>query len=478
MESNNNLTGKTKKGLVWSFIERFSTQGVQFVFGIILARLLTPNDYGIIAMPLFFLALAQCLIDGGFATALVRKKEISQEDLSTAFYFNVTGGVVCYFLLFVLSSLIASFYNTPILESVLKVTSLTVLFNSLCIVQQSILTRLIDFRRQAIVSLLSCIISGVVGIYMAYNGFGVWALVVQQTGTAFLRLVLFWLVSSWRPSKVWSKESFHYLWGFGGKMMVTSILDSVYKNLYPLIIGKFFSANLLGYYTRAQQFAQLPSMNLTGILRRVTFPVLSVVQDDDDRLENIFRNILRVSVFTMFPLMFFLIGIAKPLIVILLTEKWLPVVLLLQILCVGMMWYPVDAINLNLLMIKGRSDIVMKLEIFKKIIGISILFITIPMGLEIMCVGFSIYSLIEILSDTYYSGKLYNIGLLKQLKDYSPSILMSFIILILTYLLSIIIANNYILLGLDILVAIGVLFVSIKIFKIEEFDLLLSFIKK
>jgi O-antigen/teichoic acid export membrane protein len=219
-------------------------------------------------------------------------------------------------------------------------------------------------------------------------------------------------------------------------------------------------------------------MNLTGILRRVTFPVLSVVQDDDDRLENIFRNILRVSVFTMFPLMFFLIGIAKPLIVILLTEKWLPVVLLLQILCVGMMWYPVDAINLNLLMIKGRSDIVMKLEIFKKIIGISILFITIPMGLEIMCVGFSIYSLIEILSDTYYSGKLYNIGLLKQLKDYSPSILMSFIILILTYLLSIIIANNYILLGLDILVAIGVLFVSVKIFKIEEFDLLLSFIKK
>ena len=270
-----NLKSKTKKGLVWSMIERFATQGVQFLFGIILARLLSPEDYGTIAMPLVFLAIAQCFIDSGFSTALIRKPNLTEDDLSTAFYFNIGVGVVCYLALFFSSPLIADFYNTPILADLLKVTALATLFNPLCAVQQAILTRKIDFKTQAVVSLSGAIVSGVVGLLMAYNGYGVWSLVFQQVGGYLIRTVLLWVLGKWKPKRRWSWDSFHYLWGFGSKMLGSGLLDTTYNNIFPIVIGKFFSAVDLGNYTRAQQFSTLPSSNLTGVLQRVTFPVLS-----------------------------------------------------------------------------------------------------------------------------------------------------------------------------------------------------------
>ena len=237
-----NLKQKTQKGLLWSFVERFATQGVQFLFGIILARLLSPEDYGIIAMPLVFLAIAQCFIDSGFSGALIRKPDLTEDDLSTAFYFNIGVGVVCYILLFLTSPLIADFYHTPILANLLKVTALATLFNPLCAVQQAILTRKIDFRTQAIVSLSGAIISGIIGLGMAYNGFGVWSLVCQQVGGYVIRTILLWIKVKWKPKKIWSKESFKYLWGFGSKMLGSGLLDTTYNNIYPIVIGKFFSA--------------------------------------------------------------------------------------------------------------------------------------------------------------------------------------------------------------------------------------------
>lgn len=208
-----NLKQKTQKGLLWSFVERFATQGVQFLFGIILARLLSPEDYGIIAMPLVFLAIAQCFIDSGFSGALIRKPDLTEDDLSTAFYFNIGVGVVCYVLLFLTSPLIADFYHTPILANLLKVTALATLFNPLCAVQQAILTRKIDFRTQAIVSLTGAIISGFIGLGMAFNGFGVWSLVCQQVGGYVIRTILLWIMVKWKPKKIWSKESLNI---FGG----------------------------------------------------------------------------------------------------------------------------------------------------------------------------------------------------------------------------------------------------------------------
>lgn len=471
-----NLKQKTQKGLLWSFVERFATQGVQFLFGIILARLLSPEDYGIIAMPLVFLAIAQCFIDSGFSGALIRKPDLTEDDLSTAFYFNIGVGVVCYVLLFLTSPLIADFYHTPILANLLKVTALATLFNPLCAVQQAILTRKIDFRTQAIVSLTGAIISGFIGLGMAFDGFGVWSLVCQQVGGYVIRTILLWIMVKWKPKKIWSKESFKYLWGFGSKMLGSGLLDTTYNNIYPIVIGKFFSAIDLGNYTRAQQFSTLPSSNITGVLQRVTFPVLSSIQNEDDRLAKNYRKILKLSAFVIFPLMLLLSAIADPLIRVLLTSKWEGCIILLQLICFNMMWYPIHSINLNLLTVKGRSDLFFRLEVIKKIIGIIILCVTIPHGIIWMVSGGIVSSLFALIVNTYYTGKLINVGFIKQIKDLLPilgiSLLMWFIVL--TSLL--ITPNSYIQLVIG--VCIGILFyiVCARMLLKEEWSEVLSMI--
>ena len=420
------LKNKTKKGLAWSMIERFATQGVQFLFGIILARLLSPDDYGIIAMPLVFLAIAQCIIDSGFSTALIRKPELTEDDLSTAFYFNIGIGILCYAVLFFSSPLIADFYHTPILSSLLKVTALAVLFNPLCAVQQAILTRKIDFKTQAIVSLSGAILSGIVGLSMAYNGFGVWSLVFQQVGGYLIRTILLWILGKWKPKRKWSWESFHYLWGFGSKMLGSGLLDTIYNNIYPIVIGKYFSAQDLGNYTRAQQFSSLPSSNVTGVLQRVTFPVLSSIQNEDERLAKNYRKILKLSAFLIFPLMLMLSAVADPLVRVLLTDKWEGSIILLQIICFSMMWYPIHAINLNLLTVKGRSDLFFRLEIFKKVVGVIIMCITIPNGIIWMVSGSIASSMIALVINTYYTGKIIHVGYFKQMRDLLPIFGVSF----------------------------------------------------
>lgn len=411
---------------MWSVVERFATQGVQFLFGIILARLLSPEDYGILAMPLVFLAVAQCFIDSGFSAALIRKPTLTEEDLSTAFYFNIGVGVVCYSALFLASPLIADFYHTPILADLLKVTALATLFNPLCAVQQALLTRRIDFKTQAVISLSAAVVSGVAGLVMAYSGFGVWSLVCQQVGGYAIRTIMLWLLGRWRPKKKWSRESFRYLWGFGNKMLGAGLLDTTYNNIYPLVIGKFLSANDLGNYTRAQQFATLPSSNLTGVLQRVTLPVLSSIQNEDERLAKNYRRILRLSAFLIFPLMLMLSALADPLIRILLTDKWEGCIILLQIMCFSMMWYPIHAINLNLLTVKGRSDLFFRLEIIKKTIGVCVMCFTIPQGIIWMVGGGIVISMISLIINTYYTGKLIRVGYLRQMGDLLPVFAVSF----------------------------------------------------
>ena len=465
-----NFKSKTQKGLVWSFIERFATQGVQFVFGIILARLLSPDDYGIIAMPLVFLALAQCIIDSGFSSALIRKPELSEEDLSTTFYFNIGVGVVCYLTLFFTSPLIAVFYNTPILSDLLKVTALATLFNPLCAVQQAILTRKIDFKTQAIVSLSGAIVSGIVGLAMAYSGFGVWSLVCQQVGGYLIRTVLLWMLSGWKPKKTWSWDSFHYLWGFGSKMLGSGLLDTAYNNIYPIVIGKFFSANDLGNYTRAQQLSSLPSSNISGILQRVTFPVLSSIQNEDERLSKNYRKILKLSAFIIFPLMMLLSAIADPLIRVVLTDKWAGCIILLQIICFSMMWYPIHSINLNLLQVKGRSDLFFRLEIFKKVIGVAIMCVTIPKGIIWMVSGGIFNSLIALVINTYYTGKLINIGYLRQMGDLLPIWGVSFFMWLLVHATILITSNVYIQLPIGIITGVIVYLVGAKLLLKSEWE--------
>ena len=437
------LKQATTKGLFWSSVERFSNQGVQFIFSIVLARLLSPSDFGIIAMITIFFAVAQSFVDSGFSNALVRKTDRRDEDLSTCFYFNIAVGFAAYIVLFLIAPLVANFYNQPILSPIIRITGLGVVLNSLCVVQQALFTIKIDFKFQAKVTLSATFLSGIVGIILAYQGYGVWALVWQGIVLSLVRMGLLWLMSKWRPKTGFSKSSFDYLFGYGSKLLVSGLLDTIYNNIYPIVIGKFYTPAQLGNYSRALSFAQLPSSNITSILQRVTFPVLSTIQDDMSRLQTNYRRLLKLSAFIVFPLMMGLAAVAFPLIRIVLTPKWEGCSFYLQIICFALMWYPIHAINLNLLQVKGRSDLFLRLEVIKKIIGVCIMCITIPLGIMAMCIGMVIFSVIALFINTFYTGKLIHVGCFEQMKDILPVLIVSLLMFFVVYFTTLFFTNDF-----------------------------------
>jgi len=414
------LKQKTVTGIFWSSVERFSVQGIQLVLQTIIARILHPSDYALIAMLAIFLAISRSFIDSGFSNALIQKQNRTDVDFSTVFYFNILVGFFFYFILFFTSPYIAAFYNAPILADLTKVVAINVIFNSLIVVQRARLTINLDFKTQTKVSLLSVIISGIIGIGMAYKGFGVWALAIQSVVATGIIMILLWIYSRWIPQKVFSISSFKKMFSFGSKLLLSGLMDTIYSNIYTLVIGKKFSKVDLGYYTYADNITQFPSSNVTGVLQRVTFPVLSSIQDNDEKLKEIYRKFLCLSAFIIFPLMIGLSAIAEPLVRLVLTDKWSGSILLLQILCLAQMWYPVHAINLNLLQVKGRSDLLLRVEIVKKTIGVLLLCITLPIGIVAMCWGLVAASLIGLFINTYYTGKLIQVGYLRQMKDLLP----------------------------------------------------------
>ncbi len=414
------LKAKTFHGVVWSALERFSLQGVQFVINIIMARLLLPSDYGIIAMLAIFLQISQTFVDSGFTNALIQRKERTEVDFATVFYFNIVIGIVFYGVLYFSAPWIADFYHMPVLVPVTRVIALNLIISALSAVHKTKLTIAIDFKTQAKASLTAASISGGIGIWLAYVGFGVWALVVQTLMNALLLTLLLYYFLRWKPLWVFSTASFKRLFSFGSKLLVSGLIHTVYHNMYALVIGRKFSAQDLGYYTRAEQFAIFPSSNLNAIIARVAFPVLSDIQDETERLAEAYRKYIRLSSFIIFPLMFGLAALAKPVIVLLLTEKWLGIVVLLQILCFDWMFDHLSVINLNLLYVKGRSDLALRLEIVKKIIATSILFLSIPFGLIGMCCGRVLYSLVATYLNTYYTKSLIGLSLRKQLNDIIP----------------------------------------------------------
>lgn len=472
------LKSKTVKGVVWSSIERFSTQGVQFLIMIIMARLLTPKDYGLIGMLAIFLAVAQSLIDSGFSQALIRKQDRTDVDNSTVFYFNIVVSSALYLILFIAAPFVADFYNQPELTSVMRVVCLGVILNSLAVVQRALLTVRIDFKTQAKASLSAAVISGCIGIVLAYCGFGVWSLVVQQLLNLSVNTLLLWIFSKWRPIAVFSWKSFHELFAFGSKLLASGLLDTLYRNIYPIVIGKLFSASSLGHYTRAHQFSEFPSSNVTGIIQRVTYPILCGIQDETERLEAVYRKFLKLSAFIIFPLMIGMSAVARPFIDIVLGTQWGFCGQLLQIICFAMMWYPIHAINLNLLQVKGRSDLFLRLEIIKKILGITVLCITAPFGLVVMCYGQIFNSIVALVINTYYTGKLINVGFIRQMKDLLPTILLSLIMFWAILLVDGFIETNMYRLVIGVLVGIIVYASGSYIFKFKELQTLFSLIRR
>lgn len=417
------LKHKAVKGTMWSALERFSIQGVQFVVMLIMARLLTPADYGLVGMLTVFLAVANCLIDGGFGNALVRKQARSQLDCSTVFYFNLGMSIVLYIVLYVSAPYIAEFYDEPQLIAIARVIGVTLIINAFGAIQGVLKSAELDFKIIAKVSIVNAVFTGCVGIYLAWQGYGVWSLVYSTLVGAFSSAILSWIVFRWRPSFLFSLCSFKEFFGYGFKLAISGLLDTMYKNIYQVVIGKVYSATDLGYYTRAYNFSTFPSSNITSVISRVTFPLLCKIKDDDIRLEVVYRKILRLSAYIIFPLMVGLAIVAHPMIVVLIGEKWSFSATLLSIICLYMMWYPVHAINLSLLQVKGRSDLFLRLEIIKKVNSIIMLCVTVPIGIVAMCWGGIYTSIVALIINTYYTGKLINVGFLKQMWDLIPTIL-------------------------------------------------------
>jgi O-antigen/teichoic acid export membrane protein len=431
-----------------------------------------------------FLAVAQTFVDSGFVSALIQKHNSTETDYSTVFYFNIAVSVFFYLLLFFAAPLIADFYDTlskenqQLLIDITRVSALIIVINSLSMVQSVKLTIAIDFKTKAKISLLSVIVSGIVGVVMAYYGFGVWALVTQSILYAILTTILLWIYVKWIPGIEFSWQSFKTLFAFGSKLLISGLIDKLYTNIYSLVIGKKFSANALGLYSRADQFSQFTATNITGIIGRVTFPILSTIQNDNERLRSIYRQYLRLSAFVVFPLMIALAALAASVVDVVLGDKWNGIILWLQLLCFASMWYPIHAINLNLLQVKGRSDLFLRLEIIKKIIGIAILIITIPIGITAMCIGGIAHSLIALVINTHYTGKLISIGFFKQMKDLLPSLIYSFSMGIMVFFVIKLIDNNVFKLIIGMVIGIAYYVFIAYLTKSKEYSYLLDLIKE
>ena len=417
---NSQIKHKAIHGMAWTGIGRFVSLGVQFLTGLIIARLLMPSDYGIIGMLAVFMAISYAFLDSGFASALIRKKNCTDLDYSTVFWFDIFISLTLYLLIYVSASFIAEFYHMPILSDVARVVSLTLIIDGLFVVQTAKLNSDLNFKLQSVSVLASSLISGAVGITLAYLQFGVWALVYQDLIAVFVRMVIIWNGSRWRPMFVFSKQSFITLFSFGSKLLGSSLISTIYQNLYTLLIGKFFTPSDVGYYNRGNHFAIFSSQICTEMLLKVNYPILSKLQDDHERLLDAYTKLYRIPMFLYFPLMFGLSALAYPLIDFLLGEKWLLSVPILQILVFAFMWTPLTRLTLTLLNVKGRSDLVLKAEIITKIISFIILFISIPFGILWMCVGYAVSLIITFVINCYYTKRFLGYGFYRHLRELLP----------------------------------------------------------
>ncbi|UDN36154.1 lipopolysaccharide biosynthesis protein [Proteus sp. NMG38-2] len=470
----NDLQQKTTNSLKWSAIERLSTQAVQLSVMLILGRMLGPVAFGLIGMLAIFIAISQTLVDSGFSNALIRKKIKTESDYSTTFYFNIFISFLCYTTLYISAPYIADFYKQPQLEILTKVQGLIVIINAFSMIQRTKLIINMNFKTQAKASLISVLLSSILSIFTAYLGFGVWALIIQTLSFSILNTILLNIYSPWLPKKTFSKRSFKYLFSFGSKLLLSNLIDTIYNNIYQIIIGRIFSASQLGLFSQAKNLSYIPAMTLTSVIQRVTYPMLSHINNSNKNFDSIYLLTLKLTATIVFPLLMGLAIISQPLISIILGENWSYAATLLSILCVGYMLYPIHAINLNLLQVKGRSDLFLKLEIIKKLIVTAVLIVTVPLGLEAICIGIVAQSYLALLINTYYTGKLTSINIKKQCKSIFPIWLITIICSLLSWGLSINIENIHAKLIFILTITPLIYVISIRIFQYELFNIIIS----
>ena len=471
------LKNKTVKGVAWSSIDNVTQYGVSFVVSIVLARLLSPDDYGLIGIIAIFTAVCSTFIYAGFGTALIRKKDATDEDYNTVFLVNLVTSLFLYAVIYLCSPLIADFFKREELIALTRVSALGMIIGALALVQQTILTKRIDFKNQTKITFIASIVSGAVGIVMALIGFGVWALVYQGLVSGIVRTMLLWIYNKWIPNLRFSNKSFQELFGFGWKLMVSSLLDTVWKQLYQVVVGKFYNPATLGQYTRANGFSELFSSNLTSVVQRVTYPVLSNIQDEKERMVVAYRKIIKFTMFISSIAMFALGAVSEPLLYCLIGPKWHEAATYLPLICISASTYPIHALNLNMLQVQGRSDLFLGLEIIKKIIAVGPLFIGAFIGIMPMLYTNLITTVIAFFLNSHYSGKMVGYSSWMQIKDVAPSYGIAIVVALSVFFLKCLPITNWVILPLQGIIGLITFIMLCRVFHLEEFDATINMLK-
>ncbi len=416
-------------------MDQIARRGIGIFVTILLARFLVPEDFGLLAMMAVFLRLATYLMESGFKEALIRMKDATEVDFNTAFYTNIVVGLISYALLFAAAPLIADFYEEPRLIDLIQVAGLVIIINSFQLVQSATLSRDLNFKVQMKASLPAAIISGLIAVAMAYTGYGVWALITQILISALLLTLFLWAMKLWRPKWIFSYNSLKKMFGFSSYLLLAGISNIIFINMYVIVIAKYFSATIAGYYFFADKIKDLVVTQLTASIQTVTYPALSKLQDDPARLKYGYRKVIAVTTFLLFPVMALLAALAEPLFRVFLTEQWTSAVIYLQLMSIAAIMYPVNAINLNILKVTGRSDLVLYLGFFKKFMMLLIFLISFKFGIIGILIGQIIASILTYIPNSYFSVKLINYPVKEQLADFVPELLLSVLVASFTYAL-------------------------------------------
>lgn len=463
------LKDKALSGSFWSLADNLAGSGITFLVGLVLARLLSPEEYGVIGIIMIFIAVFNSIVDSGFSNALIRKKDATDTDYNTVFFFNLLISIVLFFVLYLSANAISNYFKIPILVPVTKVMASIVIINAFTIIQRTILVKNIDFKTQTKVSLMASLVSGVVGIGMAIMGYGVWSLVGQQISRQLMNSLFLWIFNKWRPGLSFSRKSFKELFGFGWKLLVSGLIDTIWKQIYQVVIGKCYSAETLGHYTRAEQFNMIFSSNLTAVVHRVSYPALSKIQDEKERLKQAYRKVIKSTMLVTFPCMLGLAAAAEPMVRVLIGDQWLPCVPYLQIICFSGMLYPLHALNLNMLQVKGRSDVYLILEIVKKTIAVGPILLGIFINIYWMLIGSVFTGFIAYYLNGHFSGREIDYPCREQLRDIIPSFLLSMMMAVVVSLITFVKISVFVVFPLQLIIGFAMMIGLYELFKLEEY---------
>lgn len=462
------LRNKTLKGVGWSATENVLRQGVSFCIGLILARLLSPAEYGMIGLAMIVITILSTFVDSGFANALIRKNDATEEDYSTMFIVNMVMSILVYVFLFILAPFVSQFLNAEITQ-VIRALGIGVLIKAFSIVQDTNLTKHINFKVKTKTTFYSVLAGGVVGVTGAFLGWGVWALVAQQLLTSFINTLFLWILNPWHPTLKFSVDSLRYMWGFGWKVLLGKLLNQIWTQIYTIVVGKVYDTATLGQYSRAKHYASLFSVNLTETVRKVSYPTLANIQNEQERMVAAMRRMIKVTMFVTAVCMFSLGAVSVPLIYCMIGEKWLEAASYLPFMCVSMSLYPLHSINLNMLMVQGRSGTSLYLEVIKKVLSLLPISLGIYIGIKWMLVGAIFTGTIAFFLNSYYTGQRLNYSSWMQLKDVAPSYIIATIIALSVYFFRYLPISYFIILPIQLVVGVSVFFAICETIKPSEY---------